>query len=433
MSQAYSLQQENGKLVYRDSVEGVEAVIPATLPCAGLITMAETAVDDHDAVLGKAMAAPIGSPRLRDIAKGKRRVAILVSDATRAVATARALPFVVEELMAAGLGLDAITLVVAIGVHRDATAEEMLAMAGPYAGRVKVMNHDPYTEASLVKLGVTVRGTMVEVNRFVYESDLRIGIGKVEPHEFAGYSGGRKSVLPGIASEGTILHNHRPEMILHPDAAPGVLAGNPVHEDMLEAGLILGLDFFVNIVQDAAGRPIGAFAGDMVKSHDAATAYAAENWGATVPAKANIHLGTPGVPLNIDFYQSIKPLIALYPALKKGDVAVLYTACPEGVNSPDMLKPFEAADNIDGITDFLNANYRIQMDHSLLLCKLYRKGVRVVTCSPGVPAAELELMLMRPAASVEDGLAIAEKMVRDGGAAPLLSVFPMPQKTVVSA
>lgn len=432
MATPYSVHQEAGGRVYRDAVENVEARIPDGADFLGLVASAEPEAGDPDELFGRALANPIAAPRLSEAARGRGNACVIVSDATRAVQTASALRHLVPELAAAGIGMDDIVVVVAIGVHRPATEEEMRSILGPYAGKIRIENHDPYGAEHLVDIGTTSRGNRILVNRTVHRAAMRISVGKVEPHEFAGYSGGRKSVLPGVSAASTIAHNHRPEMILDPNAAPGVLTGNPIHLDMLEAARLLGVHFTVNIVQNAAGSPIKAFAGDLEACHAEAVAFAGANYGANVPEGANLYLTTPGRPLNIDLYQSIKPLIALYPALNPGDVAVLYAACPEGVNSDDMLLPFANASDVDGVARYLADNYRIQMDHSLLLCKLYRKGVRIVAHSPGVAGESFAKLLMTPAGSVEEALAQGMDLVRAGGAPPRLCIFPAPQRMVVS-
>lgn len=432
MTSPYSIREASGTLVYRDLVEGVEAKIPEGVELLGLVEKPEPEPGDPDALVRDALSRPIGSATLREIAKGRKDACVIVSDATRAVQTTLALPRLVNELAAAGIGMDDITLVVALGVHRPATEDEMAAILGPYAGKIRIENHDPYGAENLVDIGSTSYGNRILVNRAVHRAAVRVAVGKVEPHEFAGYSGGRKSILPGVSAESTIAHNHRPEMILDANAAPGVLDGNPIHLDMLEAAKMLGVDFTVNFVQNAAGRPLKVFAGELEACHAEAVRFADANYGARVPDGANLYLTTPGKPLNIDLYQSIKPLIALYPALKRGDVVVLHSACPEGVASDDMLLPFENASDIDGVTQYLRDNYRIQMDHSLLLCKLYGKGVKVVAHSPGVPGDVFSKLLMTPAGSVEEALAKGAEMIVSSGNRPRLCVFPMPQRMVVS-
>ena len=168
----------------------------------------------------------------------------------------------------------------------------MKEIAGDYHGRIHVENHDPYSGEKLAVLGRTSYGNCAEVNKTVQESDLRICVGKVEAHEFAGFSGGRKSVLPGIASEACIAYNHRPEMILDPRATAGVLEGNPIHLDMLETARMLGIDFCVSLVQNASGQPIGVFTGDLEQSHLAGIRFLRGIFGMEIKKTASIYLVT---------------------------------------------------------------------------------------------------------------------------------------------
>ena len=235
----YSIHEEGSKAIYRDTTEAVEISVGRN-QCLGLIGIQEPPAILWPEAFRRAFEVPAGTPRLRDLARGAGRVVIIVSDPTRGVPTAKVMPILLEELASAGVPRSAVTVVVATGVHRPATEDEIKEIVG--AGNIeglKVINHDPYDGKQLVTLGKTSFGTLVEVNRTVYEADLRIAVGKVEPHEFAGFSGGRKSVLPGIAGEKTIEFNHRPEMLISPAARPGQLEGNPIHLDMMEAAGML--------------------------------------------------------------------------------------------------------------------------------------------------------------------------------------------------
>ncbi|MDR3211864.1 MAG: nickel-dependent lactate racemase [Planctomycetota bacterium] len=430
MKRIYALTSSGGKTCYRDSTEGVELLVPEGIEVASLSVVDEPEAPALEKLISPALAQPLGSVPLAKLANGKKTAAIIVSDATRAVATASILPHLMAELAQGGIEAEGVSLVVGLGVHRPATPEEMREICGPLAGKVAIYNHDPH--ANLVELGTTRGGTPVSVNRRVWEADIHLSIGKVETHEFAGYSGGRKSVLPGISSEATIEYNHRPEMIANPLAVPGCLAGNPIHEDMLEAARLLRLDFTVNLVQNAKGEPLAVFAGELEQSHAAAVDYYQKSYGVKIDPGVNIYLTTPGFPLNIDLYQSMKPFFGLYPVLKKGDVVILYSGCGEGVNSSDMLEPFTHGPDLAAITDFLRENYRIQMDHSLLFCKLLQKGVRVIGVSEKVAAADFSLMQMTPAGSLGEALEIARDLKLADGSPPRLGVVPMAQRLIIT-
>jgi nickel-dependent lactate racemase len=368
----------------------------------------------------------VGSPPLRTVARGKRTAAILVSDATRAVPTGDVVPYLMEELNAGGIAPDDVTFVVATGVHRPATEEEMRRILGEeWRGRVRIENHDPYRDDALVFLGTTTFGTPVSVNRKVAAADLRIAVGKVEPHEFAGFSGGRKSVLPGISSETTIRANHRPEMILDPKATIGVYGDNPVSLDMVEAARLLGVHFCVNVLVTGDGRIADVVCGDIVESHGRAVAALVERIAVPVRSCLPIVVTTPGHPLNINLYQSIKCIIATAPIVEDRGVIVAYSRCPEGVGSTDMLRPYESARTPEDVVDFLLRNYEIQMDHTLLLSKILKRGIRVVLVSPGVERTTVELMGLIFAESLGEGIGIASGLTGDGRP---ISFFPCPQR-----
>lgn len=430
MSAEYGFEKNAGGAFYRDGVEGVLLRVPDALAGVEFIYPEEPEPEEGGALIGRALENPIGSLRLSELAAGKKDAVILVSDATRAVATAAVLPYVMKELAAGGIAEENVLLVVATGVHRGATEEEMKEIAGGYYGRVRIENHDPYDPEKLVTIGRTSFGNSVELNKKVCGAALRVSIGKIEAHEFAGFSGGRKSVLPGVASERCIVYNHRPEMILDPRAVSGSLDGNPVHLDMLETAKALGIDFCVNTVQNAKGAPLGVFAGDMEAAHLKGVEFLRSLFGIKLGG-ADIYLVTPGRPLNIDLYQSMKALIALTPAVKRGDTIIFYSRCSEGINSEDMMSPFRGAASLEGVLKDVTGNYRIQKDHALLLCKLYQKGAGVIALSPNVGAEDFSALMMTPAKNLADALETAIQR-HSSGKRPRLAIIPMPQRLVLN-
>ncbi|HQG30397.1 MAG TPA: nickel-dependent lactate racemase [Deltaproteobacteria bacterium] len=424
----YSIREQGTEAVYRDRLEDVEISVEQGL-CLGLAGFEEPPAVSWPEDFRAAFAAPLGTPMLRDLARGKRRVAVIVSDSTRGVPTAKVMPMVLEELADAGIRSKDITVVVARGVHRPATEDEIRDIVGEESLKgLTVINHDPYGARLLVSLGKTSFGTPVEVSRAVYEADLRISIGKVEPHEFAGFSGGRKSVLPGIASERTIEINHRPDMLMSPEARPGELSKNPIHLDMVEAAGMLKIHFTVNLVVNQAGETIGVFAGGIEEAHAAAVGFMRSFCQITLKEQPDIIVTTPGKPLNINFYQSVKPLIALAPVMAPGGVLVLYCSCRDGLGTEDMLIPYEGAQTVDDVIGRLNAEYKIQMDHALLLGKILRKGIRIVVATPSVDEAVLRKMFLDTASSPQEALKKAMNMVPNPK--PKVLFFPQPQRAL---
>lgn len=372
---------------------------------------------------------PINSKPLHEMAKGAKNIVIIISDATRGVPTNLVFPFLIEELGKAGIGLNQISVVIALGVHRKATAAEMKNMIGEkYIEKIDIFNHNPYDRKNLINLGETKYGTPVEINKLVFNADFRIVIGKVEPHEFAGFSGGRKSILPGISSETAIKINHRPEMIMKKYSRPGRLDDNVIHLDMLEAVKLLKINFNINFVLDSEGNTIGLFSGDIFDAHQEAVRFLKSFCEVKIKKNPDIIITTPGYPLNIDFYQSIKPLIALEPICSDNTVIILYSSCPEGVNSPDMLWPFQNSINIKEVIDKLKRNYKIQMDHALLLTKIINKGIHLIAYTPNVDAELLKMMYLEPATGLQNALSKAYKKLNKKDASVL--IYPQAQRTL---
>ncbi len=424
----YSIHEQGASLIYTDWAEGVE-ISTARKNCLGLAGFEEPPAVSWPGDFRAAFGSPRGTPTLRDIARGSRRVAIIVADSTRGVPTAKVMPLILEELDSAGVDKGGITVVIATGVHRPATNAEISDIVGKdNLSGITVISHDPYDAGKLVYLGKTTYGTPVEVSRTVHEADLRISVGKVEPHEFAGFSGGRKSVLPGIASERTIEINHRPEMLMSAEARPGRLLDNPIHLDMMEAAGMMKIHFSINLVLNQAGETIGIFTGDVMEAHQAAVEFMRSFCQISLKARPDIIVTTPGRPLNINFYQSVKPLIALAPVMAEGGVLVLYSSCCDGIGTTDMLIPYEGSHDAKEVIERLNADYKIQMDHALLLGKILLKGVRIVVSSPNVEDAILHKMLLGSAASPQQALDMALGMVSKPD--PSVLFFPQAQRAL---
>lgn len=427
----YSLEHHGGKAIYHDAAENVTIELPEACR-AGLAAPEPMDVITDAHCFREAVQKPVSGPGIAEIARamGAKSACVLVSDATRNVPNHLVAGEVVDALVAGGVPEEGIHFFVAIGVHRDATEEEMRRTLGEKLwGKVSIENHTPYDRSNLVCLGDTSRGTPVEVNRRAYECDMHISIGKVEPHEFAGFSGGRKSVLPGVSSERTIIVNHRPEMLYEEACVPGVLEGNSIHADMLETARLFRIDYTISFVMTGDGEPSAIFGGSLEDSHAAAVAYLRRYCNIRI-GKPDIIVTTPGAPLNIDFYQSMKPLIALTDVLDESSTVVMYCACPEGINSEDMMAPFRATDNLEDMVRYTTDNYRIQMDHALLLSKILRKRPKLLVWSPNVSRADIESMYFEACDGLDGLMARAFELC--GKSEPSVLFYPQAQKTLPS-
>ena len=273
---------------------------------------------------------PIGSPRLRELAAGKRKITVIASDHTRPVPSRVIMPQMLAEIRAGNPDAD-ITILVATGLHRTTTLDELAAKFGDeIVAKERIVVHDCDDVANLVNLGKLPSGGDLIVNRLAVEADLLVAEGFIEPHFFAGFSGGRKSVLPGIASRATVMYNHNAGFIAHPKARTGVLEGNPIHEDMLFAARAAKLAFVVNVVIDAAHEPIFSVAGDCEAAHRVGREFLASKCQVeAIPADIAISTNG-GYPLDQNIYQSVKGMTAAEATVRPGGVIVMFAKASDG-------------------------------------------------------------------------------------------------------
>jgi len=393
----------------------VRTVAPPSPPAVDLMAAATAA-----------LATPTGTPPLRELAAGRHDVVVVTSDATRAVPSRALLDALMPELVAAGVADDEVTVVIATGAHRAATDAEVEQMLGPrWAAALRVVNHDAHA-ADLVGIGRTSRGTPVAICPEVAQADLRIALGVVEPHEFAGFSGGRKAILPGVAGYATILANHAPDRLTDPLTAAGSLTGNPVHEDMIEAVRMIGPVFILNVTLDERLRATAVAAGDCEAAHAVLAGFVRDSVGVEADGTPNVIVTGPGSPLDLSLYQSVKALGAVGPLAGARTRVLLLAACDEGVGSNDMVDLFAAAGSPPAALQALQgSDYEVQYCGALVLADFLTRHGQVHAWCPGVEDKVLEAFGMRHATSPSAGLAAALEGLEAG--AHVLFV-PRPQR-----
>lgn len=287
-------------------------------------------VADAQAEVKRALRDPIGTKPLGEIVKPSDTVAVVVDDATRATPSYLMIPPLLDELNLAGVKDESITLILGCGTHRAVKPEETKKLVGEEAlERVNAVSHDCKSE-DLIYLGKTSKfGTKVYVNKVFAEADVRILTGDVELHYYAGYGGGRKSVLPAVSGAETIQTNHA--MLLNSKARTGVLEGNPVHEDMVEAAKLAKVDFILNIVTNSKNELVRAFAGDLEQAFYEGVKLVDEMYKVPIERRADIVLvSSGGHPLDLNLYQAYKGVDNALDAVKRGGVMVLIAECSEG-------------------------------------------------------------------------------------------------------
>lgn len=378
-------------------------------------------------LVADALANPIGSPKLSDLAKGKKNCVIISSDHTRPVPSHVIMPQLLAELRKGNPDID-ITILIATGMHRATTKEELIAKYGKeIAEHEKFVIHVSRNDEDMVSIGTLPSGGDCRINKLAANADLLISEGFIEPHFFAGMSGGRKSVLPGIASKVTVLANHCSEFINSPHARTGILQGNPIHEDMLYAAKAAKLAFICNVVIDADKKVIAAFAGDREKAHYAGADFEMKLAGVK-PVPADIVITTNGgYPLDQNIYQSVKGMTAAEATCKEGGVIIDVSSCSDGHGGEDFYNNLKNAQSIQKAMDEILARGRNetvfdQWEAQILMRMLLKFTIIMVT---EAPQQMVEDMHMKYAASVDDALAMAkEVLAKKGITDPKITVIP---------
>lgn len=280
-----------------------------------------------DADVVNALENPIGSKRLKDIVKPGEKIAIITSDITRPMPTYKVMPALIEELEAGGVKASDITLVFALGSHRKQTPDEQKRLAGEYAyNKINVVDSDI---DDCVHMGVTSGGTPVDITRVVAEVDRRIALGNIEFHYFAGYSGGYKAIMPGVSTPAAIQSNHK--MMIKPESCAGRLEGNPVREDIEEAGALCGVDFILNVVLDEHKNIVKVVCGDPIKAHREGAKFLDKLYTKEIDCGADIVIVSQGgAPKDLNLYQTQKALDNSKHAVKDGGIIILIGSCAEG-------------------------------------------------------------------------------------------------------
>ncbi|MBN1136990.1 MAG: nickel-dependent lactate racemase [Anaerolineae bacterium] len=322
-------------------------------------------IQDVPTAVAAAVAQPVNSPPLRELAKRGDTACIVFTDITRASPDWLLVPPVLAELKAAGVRDQDITLLCGIGMHRPSTYEEKVAKLGQaLVDRYRVIDSEPQNPAALVDLGTTETGIPLSVNRTAYEADLLIATGIVEPHQYAGYSGGRKTLAVGAAGEAMIAYTHGAQMIDQPGTRLGRIEGNPFHQAITEAAQRAGLRFIVNVVQDDQKRVVCVRAGEPEATFDKLVAFARTLYEAPVPQQYDVAVAGVGYPKDANLYQASRAASYLFfaptPVVKPGGFYITPAPCGEGagegVGEQRFLKAMQDAPNIQFILDDARQN-----------------------------------------------------------------------------
>jgi lactate racemase len=388
------------------------------LMCVAEPNEIEAASSSEEAIAG-ALRAPFDSEGRRgrsldDFLSGAGSVLIIVNDPTRPTPTSVILDALLPVLKRCGIASAGITILVATGAHRGPTETEYRQILGKRYDelRDRCVAHDARKEEDLVELGFTRNGTPITLNRRIFESDRIIATGSVEPHYFAGFTGGRKAFLPGVAGFRTIEANHK--LALSPSAHSLALEGNPVHEDMMDALPLLKAPVFsLMTVLDKDQRVAAATAGDLRGSFYAAVETARKIFCVPVPARADVVVSVAKFPMDIDLYQSQKAIDNGSVALKDGGTLILVSSCRDGIGDEAYAKLLASAKSPHDAIEKIRVTYKLGYHKAAKMAAVSeRASVFAVT---ELDAARLRSMFIEPAESIQEAVDAALSRARARG------------------
>lgn len=301
---------------------------------------------DQKSLVRQALEEPTGSPRLSELAKGKKKVVIIASDHTRPVPSKVIMPLMLEEIRQ-GNPLADITILIATGCHRGPTADELIRKFGrEIVEREKIVIHDCDDSANLVSVGILPSGGELIINRLAVEADLLCAEGFIEPHFFAGFSGGRKSVLPGIAGRETVLWNHCADFIADPHTRTGIVEENPIHDDMLYAARTANLQFIVNVVVNSRKEVVYAVAGDCELAHEKGRNFLNSCCMVEAVPAPIVITTNGGYPLDQNIYQAVKGMTAAEAAVVPDGVIIMLAQSVDGHGGQTFYDMFREAKSV---------------------------------------------------------------------------------------
>lgn len=355
---------------------------------------------------------PVGSPRLRTLAEGKRNIVIVTSDHTRAVPSKITLPLLLKEIRSGNPDAD-ITILIATGLHRPTTEEEQRRMFGDeIVDHEKIAINNAFAPEQFVELCTLPSGAVFQVNRLAAECDLLVTEGFVEPHFFAGFSGGRKSILPGICSERTVNENHSYKAVSHPRSNSGMLKDNPIHADMLCAAKAVNVQFIFNVALDGEKKIVAAWAGDLEKAHEAGVAFIRQ-WSQCPVVTGDIVItSNGGYPLDQNLYQSPKAMATAEACAGEDGVIIMCCSCCDGMGGAHFGEILQRGtpDEIDRYLSEIPPQKTIPEQWCAQVCVRVLRKHPVILVTTFLSHDEVRKANMIPASTPDEALEIAYRL-----------------------
>jgi lactate racemase len=409
---------------------GLMVTVPAS---ADLFTVRDVpSFKDEVTAIQHALRNPIQHVPLQNLFREGKRVVIAHTDITRATPNKRLLPVIIKEIENCGVKRQDIILLNALGTHRPQTRQELEFMLGlEIAENYLCLQHDAYDQSQLVSIGTTRLGYPIEINRLLVDTDLKILTGFIEPHFFAGYSGGPKAVLPALASAESVFHNHSPAMISHPKATYCHTFGNPIWEEMRDAALKVENTFLVNVTLDRSNQITGIFSGDVIAAHQAGCRFVQDVSLFTISEPYDLVItSNSGYPLDQNLYQCVKGLAAAKKAVRKGGAILLVAACEEGL--PDHGAYAQLLEETGSQQAILHKvtqpGYLGQDAWQVQIQAQVQEHADVFIFSQGLDDAQMETSLLSPCRNLEDDI---PRLISQYG--PRVCVLPQGPLTILES
>lgn len=402
--------------------------VPESVTVTTIVSQPATPLRDVKKAVSEALQHPVGTPPLGEMARPGDRVCIVFTDVTRSSPDDILVPALVHELVLAGVRDSDITLLCGIGMHRASTDDEKrLKLGSEIVDRYRVIDSEPQNPRALVNLGVTAGGVPVSVHRAAFEADLLIATGLVEPHQYAGYSGGSKTLAIGAAGEALIAHTHGPAFVDHPGTRLGRVDGNPFHEAITEAARRANLRFILNVVLDDDRRVLKIGAGAPEAAFQELVSFAKSVYEVGIPHQYDVAIGGVGSPKDANLYQATRAASYLFfapvPVVRPGGFLIIPAYCEEGagagVGEQRFLAAMRDAPTVQSILDDARQNgYPPGQQRAFVMAKVLEQA-RVVIVGSRYPDLVRDCKMI-PAPTVEAALAMAQREL--GSALDLLIV-----------
>ena len=371
----------------------------------------------EEELVREALENPVGTPKLSVMAEGKKNVVVICSDHTRPVPSKIIIPQMLAEIRKGNPNAD-ITLLVSTGLHRLTTQEELISKFGEEIVKAEKIHVHDCDNDEMINIGRLPSGGTMVINKIAIEADLVVAEGFIEPHFFAGFSGGRKSMFPGVCSRDTVAYNHNSEFIAHPKARTGILKGNPVHIDMLYAARTARLTFICNVIINSDKKIIHAVAGDLENAHLAGVDFLSERCK-TKAVPSDIVISTNGgYPLDQNIYQAVKGMSAAEVTVKEGGVIIMLAKSNDGHGGEVFLKTFKEERDVNVLyKQFLETPKEktiVDQWQSQIFARILKKA-KIIYISDA-PNEMVEDLHMTPASSLEEAMSIAKDYLKNPNA-----------------